>query len=555
MEIIINSEATLSFLPTDITLNKLKEKIEKLNLNKEKIKLINTSENKQTFYVTKTEISENAKDKDTLYIYINGYIYGESSEKTYGKTTIFGYNINKDTVIFNGSSMSTHIYTQEDKQIAEFIDNTLIINYNVFLQHGIEISTDIIAKILNEYIKMSVLSKEELKQLEHDRVINKTIKVIEIIKQEELKRNENRLQENERDINYAIKNLKKLYTRQNTVMNTVNILQNQLGDNHEKIKEELNKILNLDKVENIFSSEPTATINIKTKLLYGYTEHNRVYKLAPYTISIDFLHGYVQFNCPKEYKRRSCWGNYCPHPHISEIGEACFGNVASTIARLLADTEIFALTTILISYLENINVYDPAGEYCTNWDEVDEETKEIIREGLFDCPSVYFETLEDENDNEEIECAICGNTHLKSEMTYCENCEHYVCADCAIYIEDIDEWGCQECDDIIYCDECGLYYTTDNAITCDQCGRTICTGCSINTGEYSFCSEECVNKWESENCEEETEEEKIICPWCEEEITSEEELFTCEVCGRQGCSYCIQHNATRWECPECRGDI
>lgn len=209
------------------------------------------------------------------------------------------------------------------------------------------------------------------------------------------------------------------------------------------------------------------------------------------------------------------------------------------MAQLLADVEIFALTTILINYLETINVNDQAGAYCTNWNEVNPETFELIKEGFIDHESRYFE--EEIPEDTTRRCAICGSIEDVADMIYCEHCNHYVCNECAIYITNINEYGCAECDDISYCEHCNHYYTTESMYYCEHCDNAICEYCAIQDNGLYFCSENCIEEHFSDEDEiEDTVQEDIVtCTWCEEELV-DTELYTCESCGRQGCNNCIQ---------------
>lgn len=102
--------------------------------------------------------------------------------------------------------------------------------------------------------------------------------------------------------------MKTLYTNQSRIIKDIETLQKTTDERQKQLIKELEQILKLDKVENIKPSVNGKEIIIQTKLLYGYTEHNRCFELAPYNIIINFLSGRVRFDCKEEYKRRSCWG-------------------------------------------------------------------------------------------------------------------------------------------------------------------------------------------------------------------------------------------------------
>lgn len=542
MNVILNSQLTTSYLPIEIIIPELKKKLNDITIPYKNI-YIKSAYDVERNFITKEIIKENKVDKESLYIYIDMYIYGSKQQSRCNSKTIYGYTYRGDIALWTSAQESNIIFTPEDIDIAEFINNTILIHYDIFENNGIEIATSILANIIKDYIMLTTLDKEELEKIKYEKMLANILKVIKNANENELRREHDRLVMITSDISRYTDGLARLYKEQQQIMKRIKATQKASDEKQDKIKKDLEQILALDKIRSITSSNDGKTLNVRTELLYGYTQHNRCFKLAPYNIIIDFIDGLIRFDCPQAFKRRSCWSDNCPHPHISTGGEACFGNIASTIAQLLADMELFALITILLNYLESINVEDIAGEYCTNWDEVDPDTHELIREGRINKESDYYDTLTHEG---RYLCGVCGE--YVDDAVYCDACEHYVCREHAVYIQDVQEWGCVECDDIVYCEQCGKYYTEDYITHCDECDTQICMDCAVYDDEFVFCSDECRNAFF------EDEEEAVACTWCET-IIDESALYTCESCGRQGCSHCITLNGDKYECPDCRGDL
>ena len=549
MSIVLNSQLTTSYLPNEIIIPELEKKLSDITTFYKKI-YIKSAYDAERNFITKEIIKENEVDKESLYIYIDMYIYGSKQQSKCDSKTIYGYKYRENIELWASAPESNIIFTPENIDIAEYTNNTILIHYDIFKDNGIEIATSILANIIKDYIMLTTLDKEELEKIKYEKMLANILKVIENTNKNESRREHDRLVMITSDIGRYTDSLARMYKEQQQIMKRIEVIQKASDEKQDKIKKDLEQILALDKIRSITPSSDGKALNVRTELLYGYTQHNRCFKLAPYNITINFIDGSIRFDCPQAFKRRSCWSESCPHPHIATGGEACFGNIASTIAQLIADMELFALITVILNYLESINVEDIAGEYCTNWDEVDPDTHELIREGRINKESDYNATLEHGG---QYKCGVCGE--YVDDAVYCGACEHYVCMEHAIYIEDAQEWGCIECDDIVYCEQCGEYYTEGYIEYCEECGNPVCADCTVYDDGYAFCSDECKDTFFEDEEEDELAEHDtaVACTWCGSMI-NESELYTCESCGKQGCLHCIMLNGNKYECPDCRGD-
>ena len=428
-----------------------------------------------------------------------------------------------------------NIMSDEGVIIAEYIEeyNTIVFLFNIY-NDTIYGGTKILLKTLEEHYKQKELTEEDRRKREYDKKIkNIANKLSEAYK----KRTNEQIQtitNTEANIQYARSRLIQYNQQLKLHLEALEQYKTMEENAENKVKEELNNILSLDKINGVDVHDNMLIVN--TKLLYAYTERGEMYKLSTYEISIDLDKGIINFECPEEDRRESFWGYKCMHPHISEIGEACFGNADATIAQLMADLELFALVTILINYLESINTKDLAGGYCVNWDEVDPNTLEVIKKGGTDC---Y------------VKCECCGSSVLETETTHCQHCDKIVCSDCSIYLQDVGDYACADCDDIFYCDNCDLYYSDDSIIHCEYCDNIVCDNCAIYDEELDmyFCCERCRDDYKSEN-----KIDVIKCNWCGKELQNDIDIYTCESCGEQGCNECVILENTTWKCPECRGD-
>ena len=86
------------------------------------------------------------------------------------------------------------------------------------------------------------------------------------------------------------------------------------------------------------------------------------------------------------------------HPHISQDGTPCFGNISSTVYYLLIHQDIYQLVTLLIEFLKSYNE-DNSYKKIQYWDPNHDEDEE----GMDQYESCY-------EDSSPYECVICSDT-------------------------------------------------------------------------------------------------------------------------------------------------
>jgi len=186
-------------------------------------------------------------------------------------------------------------------------------------------------------------------------------------------------------------------------------------------------VIDLQIIDDIF--------HIWTDDIYCYDENGKRYYIGKCRFTINLENTDVRFfnlnNC-----RRSYWTDNDPHPHVNgENGQACLGSVATTIAELCANSEIYALVLICIDFLENANISDPAGEKVVNWDEVDAEGNIIVNASEIDAHTELCEHCENHFREEDMHgdayITINGNGIPINPITICGDCrdEHYYYSD------------------------------------------------------------------------------------------------------------------------------
>lgn len=190
-------------------------------------------------------------------------------------------------------------------------------------------------------------------------------------------------------------------------------------------------------------------ITIFTVPLRIYASNHKIYQGGEYTIKINMFTSDVYFD--STCKRRSYWSLKDPHPHVDgQTKKACLGNIDSTVAELCSQMQLYALTMILIDFLESANVADAAGKCVVNWPEIDEEGNPVYTS---DCDDDYDDDCDDDYDDDDDDddndtCDDCGSIFdgltqvwndlcIRDDGTYPIN-ERHVCDDCR---DDFYHWS------------------------------------------------------------------------------------------------------------------
>lgn len=289
-----------------------------------------------------------------------------------------------------------------------------------------------------------------------------------------------------------------------------------------KIMDEFNKILDIKGI---------VKFEIDSDKLAFYTDtiympvNGARYLAGKYKILVNPNNSEVRFqNLTPENMRRSYWGEKCMHPHISDSGNACLGNASEILMQLIIQNEWSGLAMMLIAYLESVNLNDGAGRFYVNWDRVDADGK-IVAKGI-----------NTNNPRETVTCHKCGKDIDIRNESYgtCNDCGHVFCTEHYDYLESRGFNVCGECH--------------ENYVKCAHCGKEIKKSHAISKDGKYYCKEHVPETAPAGTHK---------CPICGKFVKATE-LYTCEVCGTQGCSTCIQPGAlpngnTGYACAEHRG--
>lgn len=240
-----------------------------------------------------------------------------------------------------------------------------------------------------------------------------------------------------------------------------------------RLVEEIDKIKDLKMVESVdtYSQIQSGIISFTTKPIYTKTQGRRYY-LGSYRVEINILKSSVSFfNLEEDMQRRSHWGRRCHHPHVSNLGTACLGNVSSDFQTAIVDQQYGYLAVLCLSFLSSVNINDVAGRCVVNWPLADNHGN-IIKDpagDLLTCNRCNDGLPDDENELHDscFQCAICETWHHNK-------CNHrhevgssglYICDDCHRLGAEV----CSVCGEL----QSGAYLA-QNSIT----GEPICLSCS-----------------------------------------------------------------------------
>jgi len=388
------------------------------------------------------------------------------------------------------------IVTPEGATIAQAYENILALHYraNRLQSTG---SINLLRKILEEARKVYTLSAEEIieieKKLRAERRERNLVTFANTIMNSELEK----LKLEAQRLNNSIKDYQEYLA---TAIRNYELKLAQLHAYETSSVNGANKLIN--EIRNLAKQYKVEDYDIVGEIISIYTDDMIVelpdeYNAPPITIGkfkidINLKKGQIRFtNLTK--KRRSYWGDGCQHPHISNTGTACWGNIASAVSELIGQNEICALYSVLASYLESVNLDDPAGIYIYNWADNPKEVRSLL-----------------ERNYDEYSCEYCGNEiddGFEDDWIITVNGETY-------------RFCCEECyndwlsDNGIYCEQCGTWESHENSVYDDLTGR-------------SFCCDSCMEEYRQNNLE--------VCEYCNAYIDPDYDSYD-EETGRHFCS-------------------
>lgn len=286
------------------------------------------------------------------------------------------------------------------------------------------------------------------------------------------------------------------------------------------------------------------TLDIYTDTIY-INHADKKYLIGKFNIRILLNNGnkILLLNTQPENRRKSVWSTQDNHPHVKHSGEPCWGNVLTSIVELLAQNEFRGALSLIVGYLQSVNIDDSAGKYIVNWDIVDENGNVIPRDG----------GARDAEGHDTSVCSQCGyefevdeDGELEDYRYQCNRCHTYICEDCRME-SGIGDTYCGDCYDTIFgeCHNCGSEVrrrdgrTFDGEIYCIDCFNEnfhTCDNCGQIHHNDDMHYVDRVDKWFCLDCRDELHWER--CSRCDNWMNhDEDEIFNddygnpiCETC-------------------------
>lgn len=372
------------------------------------------------------------KKQNSLLIFNNASLNDAAPPYKLDQEVIVGdyiYHFQNDMLGLHGSGIP--IVSDNGIPLAEFFieDYQLNILYNVMDKYSEE-NLNIIKHILTS---LNAIFKKELlvNSWKHSEKKDELIKKIEentiLLTTTWLRDLQNKESRYKDDITHLKLELKRAIDNLTFVMKQIEEIKDDKDTIAEKIIKDLDLILSCELIEDVFIENDL--FKVYTKDLIITDDRGRRYKGGNFEITIEMKKSCVTFK--GSLKKQGFWSNKDPHPHIAMSGEACLGNINSTVAELCSQNELYALVTILLDFLQSANTSDPAGKYVlTYWEKIDEDGNVIEKEDYDDCEDEEEYTLVCDDCGEEMtddECytvyqGVDDNGDLYGERLVCINC-------------------------------------------------------------------------------------------------------------------------------------
>ena len=293
-------------------------------------------------------------------------------------------------------------------------------------------------------------------------IIEEIKKANEIKKEQEIKERQEDYENQKSEVEYLEAKIEKAKKALETKKDILEKTKDEIDV--ESIEQQLREIKNNIYVDKVEFKTMTQKLRVTTKDIYMKSPEieDDIRYLGKMQIDIN-LDNYVVRFINLNNTRYNYWGEYGQHPHVSESGSACLGNLSDTLAMANQENNLYIAVLQCIGFLQTYDPSDCAGAYYRAWDKVDEEGN-IIEEGNMD---IY-------------ECDVCGERYEdEDEMYYCEHCGKRMCPNCEQWVEEYGYSVCPDCFNEFYveCEECGKYVLRNDAEQ-DSNGDWYCNECA-----------------------------------------------------------------------------
>jgi len=242
----------------------------------------------------------------------------------------------------------------------------------------------------DEWEKVDREYAEEFEEVKMELFISSSIKSANKLKDELKVGYESAMQSYKTYLDKSMESAKQMYDMKNQF--DLFKLEDFIEKEQARVKVMYQHIYDIPQVKSIDVKNECITVN--THNIYAQDSRTKKWHdIGTFQINIGMMsHLYDTTNTVRIFNTKhkvNAFDSSMQAPHIFGDGHLCHGNLAFQITNAYSRKDIFAVVQLLIIFLQEANVDDPAGKYIDRWPEVTEEiavpkTVEDIKKDPFD---------------------------------------------------------------------------------------------------------------------------------------------------------------------------
>ncbi len=170
----------------------------------------------------------------------------------------------------------------------------------------------------------------------------------------------------------------RLIRNQNQDYIMLEVLKEKRKTSKPQIEAEFDNMLSVPKIKGVSITENGFFVFTKT-LYCENPETSKVHEIGEFLIEINSKNSSDVSGVIKWHNLTRKIDAFEPKmnaPHVYPNGTACLGNIAESVAELVAQHRYYHLIQLAIQFIEKVNVTDAAGQHIVSWPVVEEETKD-----------------------------------------------------------------------------------------------------------------------------------------------------------------------------------
>ena len=409
-----------------------------------KINLYNLKEEYHTF--------DAGESPSKAVIFANGTVNGANEEKIILEAPLLIYGVqNTFTRFLHPLNDGILITSENGINLAEWRESTYELNilFDLFQAYD-EDTLQIFRLIMEEFNRLVWFPKTMENSWKFtqskDRLTGRFIDQMKRNAERQLERDKNDLHGIENNLEEWKRNIKTYSDRASQKRRLIQTEMENVENVSNALITDLDLIIAHPKVKDLHIKDGKFTVH--TNPLIIHSDKGKHYLGGSYRIELIPDNADIKFFGSPNPHRIGFWSELDPHPHVDgRSGNACLGNISSTLAELCSQMQIYALVLSTIDFLESANTSDVAGAKVKYWTECNEDGSPMEKKGgdetieedsfeddrLYECDNCedrfedtneVFDSLDDNGDpvNGHYVC----NTCLEEKYLWHEDAEIYI---------------------------------------------------------------------------------------------------------------------------------